>query len=134
MSANPLQPSNDLVHVGAEDASIGVHFVEDDIGEVFEELFPALMISQYPAVEHVRIGHKDFRHLGPDLLPRVGRGIAVIDPGRYLDSLHPLDEPVQVLELVLLKRFQRENVKGFGGSVPEKGFYNREVEDQAFPA
>ena len=134
MPANSLQSSNDLVHVRAEDASIGVHFVEDHIGEVFEKLLPTLVVSQYPAVEHVRIGHQDFRHLGPDLLSRVGRGISVIDSGGYLDSRHPLDEPVQILELVLLKGFQRENVKGFSRFFPEKGFDNGEIEDQAFSA
>ena len=70
--AYPLQSLDDLVHVRAEDAPVGMDFSQDHKGKVLEELLPALVVGQNPPVKHIRVGNDNLRYPGPDLLASVG--------------------------------------------------------------
>lgn len=50
------EPAQDLGDVGAEDAAVGVAFVDDDVAQRAQEGGPAGVGGEYPAVQHVRVG------------------------------------------------------------------------------
>ena len=63
--ADPQQPAQDIGYVAAEEAAVGVQFVDHDDLQLFEQLEPLGVVGQDRGVEHVRI-RDDNLTSGPD--------------------------------------------------------------------
>ncbi len=133
--ADPLEPPNHLVHMGAEYATIGVYFIKDDKAEIPEQGFPGRVVGQDAPVEHVGVGEQDLWRMASDLLSPVGRGVAVVNFGRqafpHPQTIDPVD---QGLELILFKRLQRKKVEGLRLRVFEDLLKYGKVVNETFPA
>ena len=79
MAANPSEPSENLCDMTSENAPVGVHFIYDDIAELFPELLPFVVESQKTVMEHVRVGQKNVWVALAYEPPLVGGGVAVVD-------------------------------------------------------
>ncbi len=123
--ADPLQPPDDVRHLAAEEAAIGVELVDDDELEAGEELAPARVVGQDPGVQHVRVGQDDVPALA-DGGPLARRRIPVV--GVDLDAeWQLLDEGGQLRQLVLCQRLGRKQVQGSPFRVLQKALQDREV-------
>ncbi len=132
--AEPFEPCDDLVHMGTEDAAIGVNLVQDHEGEIGEQIFPLFGIGHDAGVEHVGVCKEYFRNPGSDLFSPIGRGVAIVDPGVDLAVLNALEKGRQVLELILLQGLERKDIEGLGRLVFQDGVEDREIVNQTFSA
>ncbi|KAG1605667.1 hypothetical protein G6F46_013575 [Rhizopus delemar] len=78
--ADALEPAQHVGDVAAEHAAVGVHFVDDDVAQVLEELRPLGVMRQDRLVQHVRVGDHDIA-VQADSLARVAGGVAVEGEG-----------------------------------------------------
>ena len=76
--ADPAQPPQDVGHVRAEHAAVHVRLVDDDHGEVGEEVSPGRVVREDPEVQHVGVGEDQ---VGPPPQRRalLARCVAVVD-------------------------------------------------------
>ena len=74
------QAAQNVGDVGAEHASIHVGLVDDDEGEVREQLTPGGVVGQDPDVQHVGVGEDEVGSLA-DLRPFLAGRVAVVDRG-----------------------------------------------------
>jgi len=58
-ASDAAEAAQHVAQVAAEDAAVGVQFVDHDVAEVFEEARPSSMVRQDPNVEHVRVSQND---------------------------------------------------------------------------
>ena len=123
---HPAQSAQHVGHVAAEDAPVGVGFVDDHVAEVEEEVAPAFVVGQDTHADHVGVGEE---HAG--LLPgqpaRGGGGVAVVD--RHLHLLAP--SSAQAAHLVLGQGLRRVEVEGARVGIAEQTVEHGEVEAQA---
>ena len=78
---DPRQPPEAAQHVrdmGAEHPAVDVRLVDDDVGEVREDVSPAVVVREDADVEHVRIREDEVRPLA-DLPAPLAGGVAVVD-------------------------------------------------------
>ena len=66
--------------MGAEDSTVDVGFVDDDVTKVVKDVGPAIVVRQYADVKHVRIREDDVRPFA-DLPAPLARRVAVVDRG-----------------------------------------------------
>jgi hypothetical protein len=119
------QAAQDVGHVRAEDAPVGVSLVDDDPAEVRQEVTPALVVGKDPDVEHVGVGEDQVR-APADLRPIVTGRVAVVD--RVPELAQP--ELRELAGLVLSQRLRRVEVQGAGAIVAGQRIEHREVERQ----
>jgi hypothetical protein len=121
MPGDPLQPSQDVVDVRAEDAAVDVQLVQHDPAQVAQERLPILMVREDAGVQHVGVGDQRLRRVGADLLAAGARRVAVVDlEARRVERAQPAGEPAQAAELILRQRL---------GRVEEECFRARILED-----
>jgi hypothetical protein len=114
--------------VRAEDATIDVCLVDDDVAEVVQHVCPAIVMRQYADVEHVRVREDDVRPLA-DLPTLLERRVAVVD--RSADIRR-----VQLREragLVLRERFGRIEVERTLLRLTRDRVEDGQVEGEALP-
>lgn len=85
-------------------------------------------------MQHVRIADQHVGRLRFDGLALAGRGVAVVNGGPEEWGGQGGVEFFQGLELVLLQRLQREEIKGVPAVFPEERFQHREIINQGLAA
>ena len=128
--AQAQQTAQDVGQVAAENAPVGMDFVDNDILQVFKELDPFRMMRQDAGMQHVRIGHDDVPGLAHGA-PRRSRGIPVIRIGFDIDA-HFLDHFIQLADLIGGEGFCREKVKRPGVLIPQDRGEHREIVAHGF--
>ena len=128
--AQAHQPAQDVREVAAEDAPVGVDFIDHNIPEVLKQLYPLGMVRQDAGMQHVRIGYHDMPRLA-DGFPRSCRCVPVVGVGLDVDP-HLLDHVVQLADLVGGKRLGREQVQRPGIRILQDGGQNRQVVAHGF--
>ena len=114
--------------VGAEDATVDVRLVDDDVGEVREHVTPAVVVGQHADVEHVRVGEDEVRPLA-DLPAALLLGVAVVDRGADARDAELGERP----RLVLGERLRRVEVEGAQLRVGRERAQDGEVEGERLP-
>ena len=112
----------------SEHAPVHVRLVDDDEGQVREQLGPGWMVGQDPDVEHVRIGEHQVRALA-DRGALAPRRVAVVDRGPDL-LVQP--ERVEGPRLVLSECLGRIEVERPGGAIRGQDLKCGELEAQRF--
>ncbi|KAG1470376.1 hypothetical protein G6F57_011813 [Rhizopus arrhizus] len=110
--ADALEPAQHVGDVAAEHAAVGVHFVDDDVAQVLEELRPLGVMRQDRLVQHVRVGDHDIA-VQADSLARVAGGVAVEGEG-FHPQIAGAVELQQLGHLVLGQCLGREQVQRLG--------------------
>ena len=110
--ADALEPAQHVGDVAAEHAAVGVHFVDDDVAQVLEELRPLGVMRQDRLVQHVRVGHHDVA-VQADRLPRIAGSVAIEGEGLYAQIAGTV-EFQQLGHLVLGQCLGREQVQRLG--------------------
>src|SRR5699024_5028551 len=110
MGGEPQQPAQHEGHVGAQDAPIGVAFVDDDVAQAAQQPLPAPVAWQQGEVQEVRVGE---HHIGPVPYPGafVGGGVAVAGGRSHVGDPAGGEHPAQAVQLV--------GGQGFGGAEVE---------------
>ncbi len=110
--ADALEPAQHVGDVAAEHAAIGMHFVDDDVAQVLEELRPLGVMRQDGLVQHVRVGHHDVAMQADGLSCIAGR-VAIEGEGLYAQIAGAV-EFQQLGHLVLGQCLGREQVQRLG--------------------
>ncbi len=131
-AADPEQPAQHVGEVGAEEATVGVQLVDDDVAERAQQPGPAGVVGQDAAVQHVWVGHHDVPAL-PDGAAQPGGRVPVEGGGAQavaaLGSQLP-DQVAQPGELVLGEGLGREEPEGAAVRVAQPGVEDRDDETE----
>ena len=119
----PPQPPQHVRDVRAEDASVHVRLVDDDVAQVREDVAPAVVVREDADVEHVRVREDDVRPLA-DLPASLARRVAVVDRGP--EALEP--ELGERSGLILRERLRRVEVERPGLRIAGDRVENGQVE------
>ena len=65
--------------MGAEDAAVGVQFVDDHVAQAGEEVGPGLVKGKDTRVQHIGGGEEHLRRIGADFFAAIRGGVAVVD-------------------------------------------------------
>ncbi len=122
------QAAKDVADVGAEDASVHVRLVDDDIAEVLQDVPPAVVMREHADVEHVRVGEDQVRPLA-DLPAALAFRVAVVD--RRLHARH--GETGERAQLILRECFGRVEVQRAGLRLARERVEHGQVESEGFP-
>ena len=76
-AGDALEAAKDVAEMAAEDAAIGVQFVDYDVAQILEDAGPASMVRQNAGVQHVRIGQDNVALLA-DGFARVAGRVTVV--------------------------------------------------------
>ena len=104
---DPAQSPQHVGDVRAKHAAIDVGLVDDDDGQVREQLAPGGVVGEDPDVEHVGVG-EDQVGAPSDLRARLARRVAVVDRGAHR-SCEP--ERADRARLVLGERLRRVEIE-----------------------
>ncbi len=126
---DPPEPTEDVSHVGAKDASIGVQLVDHHVAEILEAPGPAGMLGQNSGVEHVGIGQHQLGAL-PGRPPGIPGGVAIVDGGADVEP-GCADEATDALLLVSGPGLGRVEVDGCRRGIPGDGVQHGQVEAEA---
>ena len=96
--AQAHQPAEHIGQVAAEDAAVGVDFVNHDIPQVLKQLDPLGVMGQDAGMQHIRVGHHDVACL-PHGAAGCGGRIPVVCIGFDINT-HALDHVIQLADLV----------------------------------
>ncbi|MNS86437.1 hypothetical protein D3C72_1203430 [compost metagenome] len=110
--ADALEPAQHVGDVAAEHAAIGVHFVDDDVAQVLEELRPLGVMRQDRLVQHVRVGNHDVA-MQADRLACIAGGVTIEGKGLHPEVAGAV-ELQQFGHLVLRQCLGREQVQRLG--------------------
>ena len=123
--AHAPQPPQDVGDVGAEDASVDVRLVDDDVAQPRQHLSPVAVVGQDADVEHVGVGQDQVR-AAADRRALLARRVAVVDrvPQAARSDLG------QLARLVLGERLGRIEVDRAGGVVAGDRVEHRHVEGE----
>src|SRR5713226_1007478 len=117
-TGDAAKPAEDITQMAAEDAAIGVQFIEDNVAQVFEQPGPAGVVREDAGVQHVRIGQDDVAFFANGFTG-VGGGVAVI--GENAEAIvEVLVEVMEFGELVLREGFGGEEVHRSGIRIFER--------------
>jgi hypothetical protein len=122
--ADALQPPDEVRHVRAEHAAVGVQLVDDHEPQRLEELRPLGVMGQDALVEHVRIGDDDVA-LGAHRLARIARRVAVEGAGANAEVARRV-ELEDLRDLVLRERLGGKEIERFRAAL-EGGVDDRQV-------
>ena len=103
------QPPDHVRDMRAEHATVGVHLVDHDVAQGFEELRPLRVMRQDRLVQHVRVADDDVA-LHADRLARIGRRVAIERRREQPEPTRTI-ELEQLRHLVLRQRLGREQVQ-----------------------
>src|SRR2546430_12747032 len=95
--------------MAAEDAAVGVQFIQDNVAKVFEEARPARVMRQNSRVQHVRIGEDDVAFFANGTA-RVRGSITVVSENAEA-IFQALVEVVKFGKLILSKGLCREEIQ-----------------------
>ena len=124
------QPPQHVGQVAAEDAAIGVQFVQHHIAQIFEEALPARVMRQDSRVQHVRVGQHDVPALANGFA-RVGGRVAVI--GEDAEAMvEARGQIMQFGQLILRQGFGGEQVQRARVRIFEHRVQHRQVVAQRF--
>ena len=108
-TADPIQPSQDIGHMSAEDSPVGMQFVNHHKFQILEEVHPLRVVGEDACMKHVRVRDHNIPP-GANGLPSILRSVSVI--GERGDQFSdPLDEFLEFKHLILRKGFGREEIK-----------------------
>ncbi len=110
----------------AEDAAIDVRLVDDDRGQVREQLPPGGVVGEDPDVEHVGIC-EDQIGAPPDLRTRLTRRVSVVDRGAHRVAEA---ERADRARLVLGERLRRVQIERARTAIAHQDVEHRQVEAQ----
>ena len=111
--------------MAAEDAAIGVQFVDDDVAQIFEQARPAGVVRKDAGVQHVGIGQHDVGFFA-DGFAGVAGCVAVV--GEDAEAIvEALVQIVEFGELVLRERLGGKEIEGAGVGVFEDRVQDRQV-------
>ena len=96
--AQAHQPAEHVGQVAAEDAAVGVDFVNHDIPQVLKQLDPLGVMGQDAGMQHIRVGHHDVACLPHGAAGRGGR-IPVVCISFDINT-HAFDHVIQLADLV----------------------------------
>ncbi len=130
--ADTAQAAEDVREMAPEDTSVGVHLVDDDVLERFEQLHPLGVVGEDGRVQHVRVREHDVAGLA-HRAAGVSRGVAVVGKGANV-GLQVGNQPVQFVELVLGEGLRREEIERAGRGVLEDRIDDRDVVAEGLPA
>ncbi len=100
------QPSQQISHVTAKNATVAVYFVNDNIAQITKEPLPLRMVRENTRVKHVRVGDEESSPTTDSRSLRTG-GVPVIGE----DTRFPFSTSrVQIAQLILSQRLGREQV------------------------
>ena len=131
--AHPVEAPQQVQHVGAEDAAVGVQFVDHHVAQARKEPGPRLVEGQQPGVQHVRRGDEHVRRRGANLPPPLRWGVAVVDVNAEA-AAQARHQGVQLVVLVLFEGFEREDVEGVCRRVLQQRGDDRRVVHQGLAA
>ncbi len=124
--ADATQATQDVRHMRAEDAAVGVHLVDDDIAQVGEEAVPARVVGQDADVEHIWVAQHHARGAADGGAFR-WRRVSVVGSDQLVWQSELAQPGHQFGQLVMGQRLRREQVKGAGGGVVEQAVEDRQV-------
>ena len=131
-----IEAAQHLRDVGAEDAAVGVELVDDHERQPLEESSPGRVVGEDARVQHVGRGDQHVRRVVAQLLSRGGGCVAVVD--RRANARAGQSERagvfLEALALILLERFQREQIEGARLGVCERAPQHRQVVDERLAA
>ncbi len=123
------QPAQHVRDVRAEDAPVDVRLVHDDVGEVVQDVRPAVVMRQDAHVEHVRVAEDQVRPLAHLPAP-FGRRVAVVDRGPDAGHL----QLGQRAQLILRERLGRVQVERTPLRLGREGVEHGQVEGERLAA
>ncbi len=129
--ADSFQPSDEIRHVGTENATVHMELIDDHVLQVFKKLDPLGVVREDARVQHVRVRDHDMSR-SSQLRSRRRRRVPVIGESFYRGSSF-LDESVHFRQLVLAQGLGGEDVKRPGGIVFQDGVQDRNVVAKCFP-
>ncbi len=106
-------------------------FINDNILQIFKQLYPLGVMRHDPGMKHIGIGYDNVPCL-PDGLPGTDRGIPVISIG-FDGMIQHIQHPVQFTDLILGKCFCGKQIQGPGIVIPQYLIDNREIIAKGFP-
>ena len=129
-AGDAAEAAQHVAEMTAEDAAVGVEFVDDDVAEIFEEARPARVVREDAGVEHVGIGEDEVAFFTDGFAGVAGR-VAIV--GEDAEAIVEAGiEVVEFGELILRQGFGGEEVEGAGVGVFEDGVDDREVVAKGF--
>ena len=123
VGADPEQPAQDVGDMAAEDASVRVQLVDDDVAQLLEQQEPLGVVGEDRRVEHVRVGGDDLAG-APDGRPDGRRRVAVVGRGRDLQS-GGARQLAELGDLVLAECLGREQQECPRGRIVRDGLQDR---------
>ena len=79
--ADALQAPKDLGHMGPHDPPAGVHLIDHHHFQAGEKPRPAFVVRQQGQMQHIGVGQKQRRRVGPNASPFPCSGISVVNGG-----------------------------------------------------
>jgi len=129
-TGDAAEAAEDIAEMAAENAAVGVEFIEDDVAEIFEEARPARMVREDAGVKHVGIGENDVT-LFADGFAGVARSVAVVSENTEA-IIEALIKVVEFGELVLREGFGGEEVKRAAIGIFEDSVQDGQVVAKSF--
>ena len=118
--------------MAAEDAAVGVQFVDHDVAQIFKQASPARVMREDAGVQHVRIGKDDVALLANGFARVAGR-VAII--GEHAEAIvEALIQIVELGELILRQGFGGKKIERAGVGVGENGVEDGQVVAKSFAA
>ncbi len=106
----PQQPAQHHRHIGAENTSVVVTFVDDDVAQIAQEHRPAGVVAQQRQVNHVGIGEDPPRSLTREA-PNLARAVAVVRTRRDIAQRgNGIGQRHRGAQLVVAERLGRRQI------------------------
>ena len=103
--------------MGAEDPTVGVKLVDDNVPQVLKELDPLGMVGKDARMEHIRIGDYDVP-LSPNRLPGILRGVPIVGEGSN-GCPYGIDKLLELGHLILRERLCGEEIDSLSGWIAQ---------------
>ena len=108
-TADPIQPPENIRHVGTEDSPIRMEFIDHDEPQVLKKGHPFCMVGEDSRVEHVGV-RDDHIPLRPNGRARIGWRVAVVGE-RGHGLLDEVDEVLKLKHLILGKGLRGKEIQ-----------------------
>jgi hypothetical protein len=128
VAADSLQSAEDAGHVGSENASVEMDFIDDNITQAAEESRPLGMVGEYGGMQHVGIGQYQVGFCLDAAALRSG-SIAVVDAGTQTTSglFVGRNQVQQTSQLILSERLGGKEIQRPCRGIVPAGLENGEV-------
>ena len=128
--AQPHETTQHVGQIGAENAPVGVNLVNDDIAQVFKQLYPLGVVGENAAVQHVRVGNHNVSCL-PDGFPGCTWRVPVIGVG-FDVHIHFFNQLVQLTDLIGRQCLGGEQIQCPGILILQNGGKHRKIVAHGF--